>query len=292
MKKIKILAFYKFINIASVSSLKVALLNFCQDNEVKGLVLLATEGLNGTIAGDEKNIDCVLNFFKNLPGCEDIQFKASYVSEPPFLKLRVRVKKEIISMGIPEVNPRQAVGNYINAEDWNRFVERDDVVMIDTRNDYEVSIGSFDGSINPNTKCFRDFPAWWNKNSYKYRDKKIAMFCTGGIRCEKSTNYLIQKNHKNVFHLRGGILSYLTDVSEKESKWQGECFVFDQRVSVKHGLKEGSYNLCFACRRPISDSDKSDQQFEEGVSCPQCINEHSAKRKDGFRERQRQKNLK
>ncbi len=288
MKKIKVLAFYKFTHFNSLSKLRSDLINFCDENRVLGTVLISSEGLNGTIAGHEENIDSVLRFFQNLPACKDLEYKLAFVSRMPFLKLRIRLKKEIVTMGRPEVNPNKFVGNYIKATDWNRFIEQDDVVLIDTRNDYEVEIGTFEGSINPKTQRFRDFPDWWKKNSEKLKDKKIAMFCTGGIRCEKSTSFLVQNDHKNVFHLRGGILRYLEDVPINQSKWKGECFVFDQRVSVSHGLEKGSYSLCFACRRPISAADKTDPKYEEGVSCRKCFNQHSLKRKDGFRERQRQ----
>ncbi|MDG2474029.1 MAG: rhodanese-related sulfurtransferase [Paracoccaceae bacterium] len=292
MNKIKVLAFYKFTQFDSLSKLKLSLLNYCSLHKVLGSVLISNEGLNGTIAGYEKNIDTVLSFFQKLPGCMDLEHKVSFASEIPFSKLRVRLKKEIVTMGCPEVKPSQSVGSYVNAKDWNNFIKQDDVVLIDTRNDYEVAIGTFDGSVNPKTQKFRDFPNWWDKNSERYKDKKIAMFCTGGIRCEKATNFLIQNNHKNVFHLKGGILKYLEDVPIEESKWQGECFVFDQRVSVTHGLEEGNFSLCFACRRPISEIDKAHVKYEEGVSCHKCFNQHSLKRKDGFRERQRQINQK
>ena len=292
MNKIKILAFYKFSHFDALSKLRSSVLAYCQLNKVLGSVLISNEGLNGTIAGYEKNIDTVLRFFQNLPGCQDLDYKVSFTSKKPFLKLRVRLKKEIVTMGRPEVKPSQLVGHYVSAKDWNSFIKQKDVVVIDTRNDYEVAIGTFDGSVNPKTQRFRDFPDWWTRNSERYKRKKIAMFCTGGIRCEKSTNYLIQNNHKNVFHLKGGILKYLEEVPIEESEWKGECFVFDQRVSVKHGLEEGSYNLCFACRRPISEFDKADARYEEGVSCHNCFNEHSFKRKNGFRERQRQINRK
>ena len=292
MERIKVLAFYKFTQFDYLSKLKASLLGCCEANKVLGSVLISSEGINGTIAGSEKSIDLALSFFKSLPGCQGLENKASFVSQMPFSKLRIRQKKEIVTMGRPEVRPNEMVGQYVNAEDWNNFISQDDVILIDTRNDYEVAIGTFYGSVNPKMKKFRDFPDWWIENSQKYEGKKIAMFCTGGIRCEKSTNFLIQNHHKNVFHLKGGILKYLEDVPIEESKWQGECFVFDQRVSVKHGLSVGNFHLCFACRRPISDTDKANARYEEGVSCHNCFNQHSLERKDGFRERQRQINQK
>ena len=292
MKQTKILAFYKFTNFEDLARLRLSLLEYCHSNNVLGSVLISNEGINGTIAGNDENVDLVLSFFKKLPGCKNLEYKVSFASKVPFLKLRVRLKKEIVTMGKPGVKPSEGVGHYVTSRDWNTLIKQDDVVVIDTRNDYEVAIGTFNGSVNPKTKRFRDFPSWWEKNGKRYKDKRIAMFCTGGIRCEKSTNYLIQNDHKNVFHLKGGILKYLKDVPVEESEWKGECFVFDQRVSVQHGLVEGSYNLCFACRRPISQADKEFPEYEEGVSCHNCLKQHSLKRKEGFRERQRQLNQK
>jgi UPF0176 protein len=271
-----------------LSNIKSSLSQICEANKILGSILISNEGLNGTIAGLEQNISTVLKFMQALPGCVDLEHTTSFSSNTPFLKLRVRLKKEIVTMGRPEVRPRQSVGNYVKAEDWNDFIKNDDVIVIDTRNDYEVAIGTFEGSVNPMTQKFRDFPGWWSKNRNKFKEKRIAMFCTGGIRCEKSTNFLIQNDHDNVFHLKGGILKYLEKVAPEKSQWKGECFVFDQRVSVKHGLQEGSYSLCFACRRPISDVDKTHNKYEEGVSCHNCYHQHSLKRKEGFRERQRQ----
>ena len=288
MKKIKILTFYKFTYFDCLSNLKSSLSQVCEANQILGSILIANEGLNGTLGGLEKNIDIVLKFIKSLPGCADLEYKTSFASKMPFLKLRLRFKKEIVTMGRPEVKPSQLVGNYIKAEDWNDFIKNDDVVVIDTRNDYEVAIGTFRNSVNPRTKKFRDFPHWWSIHQNEFKDKRIAMFCTGGIRCEKSTNFLIQNDHKNVFHLQGGILRYLETIAPDQSQWMGECFVFDQRVSVEHGLEEGSYSLCFACRRPVSDIDKMHINYEEGVSCHNCCDQHSLKRKEGFRERQRQ----
>ena len=288
MEKIKILAFYKFTAFESLIELQQSLLRVCKANNIFGSILISQEGLNGTIAGFERNIDIVLKFVYNLPGCADLEQKKSFSSSIPFLKLRVRLKREIVTMGRPEVRPSKVVGNYVEAEDWNDFIKNEDVVMIDTRNEYEVALGTFEGAINPMTQKFRDFPAWWTENKHKFKNKRIAMFCTGGIRCEKSTNFLIQNNHKNVFHLKGGILRYLERVALENNQWQGECFVFDQRVSVNQNLEEGSYSLCFACRRPISNIDKTDRAYEEGVSCHNCCDQHSLNRKEGFRERQRQ----
>jgi UPF0176 protein len=292
MTNIKILALYQFTYFENLLGLQKSLKSICENSAVLGSLLIAPEGINGTIAGDELGIASVLSFIESLPGCSELERKFSCADKMPFLKLRVRIKKEIVSMGQSHVKPGQKVGNYITALDWNDFISGDDVIVIDTRNDYEVAIGTFNGAVNPETKKFRDFPKWWKKNANKFIDKKIAMFCTGGIRCEKSTNYLLQQNQKNVFHLKGGILKYLETVKAEDSIWTGECFVFDQRVSLKHELKEGTYSLCFACRRPISEFDKLNCEYEEGVSCHNCFDQHSPKRKDGFRERQKQIKLK
>jgi UPF0176 protein len=288
MAKVKIIALYQFTPIRDVKNLQEKIVTFCKNKEVFGSLLIAPEGINGTIAGDPNSLDMVVCLIETLEGFNDLNCKISYSDKVPFRKLRVRLKKEIISMGVPNVDPLEYVGNYIEPDEWNEFSRNADVVLIDTRNDYEVAIGTFKGAINPKTEKFRDFPDWWSRNAKRFKDKKVAMFCTGGIRCEKSTNFLMKQDFTNVYHLKGGILKYLEVIDQEESIWEGECFVFDQRVSVKSGLEEGSYSLCFACRRPISCEDKSALEYEEGVSCHQCINEHTAKRKDGFRERQRQ----
>ncbi len=268
--------------------MKPALARLCCAEGIKGTLLLANEGINGTIAGSRDGIDKVLAHIRALPGCEAFEWKESFADEMPFHRMKVRLKKEIVTMGQPSVDPRASVGAYVAPEDWNALISRDDVAVIDTRNDYEVAIGTFDGAVDPETKSFGEFPEWWAENAERFKGKKIAMFCTGGIRCEKSTNYLLGQGVEDVFHLKGGILKYLEDVPEEESLWQGECFVFDQRVSVGHGLEPGPYDLCFACRRPISEDDKSHADFEPGVSCHQCIDEFSDSDRGRFRERQKQ----
>jgi UPF0176 protein len=206
----------------------------------------------------------------------------------PFLRMKVKLKKEIVTMGQPHVDPTVNVGNYVEAKDWNDLIAQDDVVLIDTRNDYEVAIGTFDGAIDPLTKSFGEFPAWWEENKNRFHNKRVAMFCTGGIRCEKSTNFLLNEGVEDVYHLKGGILKYLEEVPQEQSSWDGECFVFDARVSVKHGLEEGKYELCYACRMPLAPEDFTKPEFEKGVSCHQCINDHDEDRKERFRERQKQ----
>jgi UPF0176 protein len=252
---------------------------------------LAYEGINGTISGPRSGIDKVLKHIRSWPGCSDLVHKESFASEIPFKRMKVKLKKEIVTMGQPNIDPTLNVGNYIEPNEWNSLISQEDVVVIDTRNDYEVAIGSFDGAVDPETKSFGEFPEWWQKNKSKYHNKRVAMFCTGGIRCEKSTNFLLNEGVKDVYHLKGGILKYLEEIPEQNSKWNGECFVFDSRVSVKHGLKEGMYNLCYACRMPLSPDDFNRKEYEKGVSCHLCIDNNDDERKERFRERQHQVEL-
>ena len=281
-------ALYKFIPFHDPAALKPALETVARDNGVRGTILLAKEGINGTIAGPRSGIDAVLAHIRALPGCGDLDWKESTASEMPFQRMKVRLKREIVTMGQPDVDPTAAVGTYVAPKDWNALIASDDVAVIDTRNDYEVGIGTFEGAVDPETKSFREFPAWWEANKQRFDNKKIAMFCTGGIRCEKSTNYLISQGVEDVFHLKGGILKYLEEVPEDQSLWQGECFVFDQRVSVGHGLVEGSFDQCFACRRPLAEADKARPEYEPGVSCHQCTDEFTNADRTRFRERQHQ----
>lgn len=281
-------ALYKFTPFDDPEALKAPLADVGCSNDVKGTLLLAREGINGTIAGTRAGIDAVIAHIQGMPGCADIEWKESTAEVMPFNRFKVRLKREIVTMGQPDVDPTAAVGAYVEPEDWNDLISRNDVVTIDTRNDYEVAIGTFSNAIDPETKSFGEFPEWWEKNRERFEGKKIAMFCTGGIRCEKSTNYLLGQGVEDVFHLKGGILKYLERVPQEESHWDGECFVFDQRVSVGHGLVEGDYHLCFACRRPITDADKAHESYEHGVSCPQCIDETTEDTRNRFRERQKQ----
>ncbi|MEO9897075.1 MAG: rhodanese-related sulfurtransferase [Paracoccaceae bacterium] len=281
-------ALYHFTRFETPDVLKAPLIDMCASHDVMGTLLLAREGINGTIAGTRAGIDAVLGHIRALPGCADLEWKEARSTVPPFIRMKVRLKKEIVTMGQPDVDPKARVGHYVSPEDWNDLITQDDVAVIDTRNDYEVGIGTFKGAIDPRTESFRDFPSWWEANKARFHNKKIAMFCTGGIRCEKSTNYLLGQGVEDVFHLKGGILKYLEEVPETDSTWEGECFVFDARVSVGHGLKEGPHELCHACRRPILPSDRSKPSFEQGVSCHQCIDETSDENKDRFRERQKQ----
>ena len=281
-------ALYHFTRFETPDAIKTPLSDVCAEHDVMGTLLLAREGINGTIAGTREGIDAVLAFIRALPGCADVEWKEAHSTVPPFIRMKVRLKKEIVTMGQPDVDPKARVGHYVSPEDWNDLIAQDDVAVIDTRNDYEVGIGTFKGAIDPRTESFRDFPSWWEANKARFHNKKIAMFCTGGIRCEKSTNYLLGQGVEDVFHLKGGILKYLEEVPEADSTWEGECFVFDARVSVGHGLKEGPHELCHACRRPILPADRSKPSFEQGVSCHQCIDETSEENKERFRERQKQ----
>ena len=291
MTKVIVAALYHFTKFSDYKKLQDPLRKICNSEGIKGSLLIAYEGINGTISGSRSGIDAVLKHIRSMPGCSNLEHKESFASEIPFKRMKVKLKKEIVTMGQPHIDPTLNVGNYIEPSDWNNLISQDDVIVIDTRNDYEVAIGSFDGAIDPETKSFGEFPEWWEENRSKYQDKRVAMFCTGGIRCEKSTNFLLNEGVKDVYHLKGGILKYLEDVPEKNSKWNGECFVFDSRVSVKHGLEEGIYNLCYACRMPLAPDDFKREEFEKGVSCHLCIDSNDDERKERFRERQYQVEL-
>lgn len=281
-------ALYHFTRFDDPAALRGPLLALAEGAGVKGSLLLAREGINGTIAGTRAGIDAVLAHIRALPGCADLDWKESPAPTMPFGRMKVRLKREIVTMGQPDVDPRAGTGHYVAPTDWNDLITQPDVVVIDTRNDYEVAIGTFEGAIDPGTRSFREFPAWWEQNKDRFHNKRVAMFCTGGIRCEKSTNYLLQQGVQDVFHLKGGILKYLEDVPKERSLWQGECFVFDQRVSVGHGLVPGDHGMCHACRRPLSAEDRTRPDYEEGVQCHHCVDEYTPERRAAFRERQRQ----
>lgn len=284
-------ALYKFVQLDDFESLQAPLLEFCKDQGVYGTILLAHEGINGTVAGPEAGIRKLLDFIQADNRIGQIEHKESNAEEMPFLRMRVRLKKEIVTMGVPTINPNETVGTYVEAEDWNALIADPDVVVIDTRNDYEVEIGTFQGAVDPKTTHFREFPKWAEDHGLLKEKRKVAMFCTGGIRCEKSTAYLREQGVEEVFHLKGGILKYLEKIPKEESLWEGECFVFDQRVSVGHGLEQGSYDTCHACRYPIDDNDKASPLYEAGISCPRCHGTHSQKQLDSFASRQLQMKL-
>ena len=284
-------ALYHFAKLPDPVATRAPLLALCLASGVKGSLLLAPEGINGTIAGNRAGLDAVLRHLRALPGFAALEHKESAAEKPPFTRMKVKLKREIVTMGQPGIDPVARVGNYVVAADWNDLIAQPDVVLIDTRNDYEVSIGTFQGAVDPNTRAFRDFPKWWHDNKTTYEGKRIAMFCTGGIRCEKSTNYLLGQGVQDVFHLKGGILKYLEEVPAEQSQWTGDCYVFDTRVSVGHGLIPGEYDSCHACRRPISAADKQRPEFELGAQCHHCVGEYDQADRDRFRERQRQLEL-
>ncbi len=283
-----IAALYHFTRFPDPAVLKPALLELCIAQGVKGTLLLAGEGVNGTIAGSRSGIDTVIAHLRTLPGCAGLEWKEASSEVPPFPRMKVKIKREIVTMGQPDVDPASKVGNYVNPAEWNELIQSPDVAVIDTRNDYEVAIGTFEGAIDPETKSFGEFPEWWEQNKERFHNKKIAMFCTGGIRCEKSTNYLLGQGVDEVYHLKGGILKYLEEVPEEQSTWDGDCFVFDARVSVGHGLREGPHVLCHGCRQPILPEDMQRPEYEHGVSCHNCVDQTSEWDKDRFRERQKQ----
>lgn len=281
-------ALYHFTRFDDPAALRGPMLSLCEHEGIKGTILIAAEGVNGTIAGPDQGIARLWRHIAALPGCADFEHKESSAQTMPFKRMKVRLKKEIVTMGQPNVDPRAASGHYVDPLDWNALITSPDVAVIDTRNDYEVGIGTFEGAIDPQTKTFREFPEWWAKNKHHFNNKKIAMFCTGGIRCEKSTNFLLGEGIEDVYHLKGGILKYLEHVPQEESTWEGECFVFDNRVSVGHGLVEGNYDQCYACRRPITEDDKTRSDYIKGMQCHQCIDEYTNEDRARFGERQRQ----
>ena len=281
-----IAAFYHFTRFPDPAALRPGLVEVCAASGVKGSILLAGEGINGTIAG--AGVLAVLDHVRALPGCQGLVWTESRAAVMPFGRMKVRIKHEIVTMGQPDVDPVAAVGRYVKPLNWNAFIRQPDVAVIDTRNDYEVAIGTFQGAVDPGTRAFGGFPAWWQDNRERFKGKRIAMFCTGGIRCEKSTNYLLGQGVAEVFHLQGGILKYLEEVPQKDSLWQGECFVFDERISVGAGLQPGDLTACRACRRPLTAVQRADPVFEEGVCCPLCQGDYDANDRARFRERQRQ----
>ena len=288
---ITICALYKFTRLDDFEKIKKPLKKFMELLNVRGTLLLAREGINGTIAGEKTNIEEVLAYLQSDKRLADISYKYSYSVKPPFNRLKVKLKKEIVTLGISDIDPTHSSGTYVKPSDWNELINDPEVVLIDTRNNYEYEIGSFKGAINPNTETFREFPNYTKNNLEKYRNKKIAMFCTGGIRCEKSTAYLKSEGFENVYHLQGGILKYLEEIEEAESLWEGECFVFDDRVAVKHKLELGKYDQCHACRFPITEEDKKHPHYEKGASCPRCYGTKNSSQVSRYREREKQVQL-
>jgi UPF0176 protein len=289
MAEYLVAALYKFVRLPNFKELQQPLQDVCEQGEVKGTLLLADEGINGTVAGPEEGVRALLAFLHDREEFKDLVHKESWASEMPFLRMKVRLKKEIVTMGVPGTDPNKIVGTYVKPKDWNALISDPDTVVIDTRNDYEVGIGTFKGAVDPDTTTFREFPEWAERNHNMLQSKKkVAMFCTGGIRCEKSTAYMKEQGYDEVYHLEGGILKYLEEVPEEESLWEGECFVFDSRISVGHGLKEGPYDQCYGCRWPITEEDKKSPKYERGVSCPRCFDSLSDEKKARSKERQKQ----
>ncbi len=291
MTQIVVAALYKFVALPDYQDLREPLIAECAAAGIKGTLLLASEGINGTVAGSREGIDQVLNFLKKDPRLVDLSHKESFDEAMPFYRMKVKLKREIVTMGVEGIDPRQVVGTYVAPKDWNALIADPDVVVVDTRNDYEYELGSFEGALNPDTKSFREFPQYVADNMNPEKQKKVAMFCTGGIRCEKSTAYMKEQGFEEVYHLHGGILQYLEDVPQSESMWNGECYVFDNRVSVDHDLNPGSYDLCHGCREPINEVDKASDKYLEGVSCPRCFDTQSEDQRQRFQERQKQMEL-
>ncbi|MBE9216312.1 rhodanese-related sulfurtransferase, partial [Plectonema cf. radiosum LEGE 06105] len=270
---------YKFVKLPDYAEKQQPLLSVCEAQGIKGTILLAQEGINGTIAGSRQGIDGVMDFLHSDYRFSDLEYKQSTAESPPFQRMKVRLKNEIVTLGVPEVNPSEQVGTYVNPQDWNQIISDPEVTVIDARNNYEVSIGTFKRAENPQTESFREFPEYIHNNLNPDKNKKIAMFCTGGIRCEKATSYLISQGFAQVYHLKGGILKYLEEVPKEQSLWQGECFVFDERIAVRHGLEPGSYDMCMSCGHPISEDDKASPKYEEGISCPHCFDHLTEEKK-------------
>ncbi len=286
-------ALYRFAALDGLDELRGQLLGFCRENGIKGTLLLAAEGVNGTVAGTDAAVAALLERLVALrPALSPLDVKLSRaVSAEPFRRTKVRIKREIVTMGVDDIDPRADAGTYVEPGDWNALLSDPDTVLIDTRNAYEVALGTFGGAIDPGTESFRDFPRWAEDNKAQLEGKRVAMFCTGGIRCEKASAYLRRLGPAEVFHLKGGILRYLEDVSPEDSLWQGECFVFDERVGLRHGLQEGEASLCRACRRPLTPEDRASPLYREGIACAACVDERSEADRARFAERQRQAKL-
>lgn len=283
-------SFYKFVSLPDFAQKRNPLLSYCQAQGVKGTIILAPEGINGTIAAPSKQaIDSVLSFLRSDPRLANLEHQESYADSLPFERMKVRLKREIVTIGLPEVDPNQRVGTYVSPQDWNALICDPEVTVIDTRNDYEVDIGTFKAAKNPQTSDFRQFPNYIRQHLDPSTHKKVALFCTGGIRCEKATSFMLSQGFSEVYHLKGGILKYLEEVPAQESLWQGECFVFDERVAVVHGLTPGTYEICRSCGHPISDADKASGKYEEGISCPYCFDNLSEQKRTRQQARQRQK---
>jgi UPF0176 protein len=288
MPQIVVCALYKFVTLENYQALRQPIHDVMEKNHVRGTLLLANEGINGTIAGSRHAIDTVITWLKSDPRLAELECKESITGVMPFNRTKVKLKKEIVTMGIEGIDPKQVVGTYVNAQDWNSLIDDPEVLVIDTRNDYEFQVGTFKNAINPNTQSFREFPQYVKENLDSDKHKKVAMFCTGGIRCEKSTAFLKQQGFDEVYHLKGGILKYLEEMPIESTLWEGECFVFDERVTVNHHLEKGSYDQCNACRLPITEVDKISDKYQQGVSCPHCFDKVTIEQRARFSEREKQ----
>lgn len=289
--EIVVAAMYRFVSLPDFEQIQPKLLEFCKSQGIKGTLLLAQEGINGTVSGSRQAIDALLEYLRSNERLAAIEHKESYYQEQPFYRMKVKLKKEIVTMGVEGIDPNHVVGTYVEAKDWNDLISDPEVVVVDTRNDYEYAIGTFSNALNPETTTFREFPDYVQENLDPQKHKKVAMFCTGGIRCEKSTAYMKEQGFDEVYHLKGGILKYFEEVPAEESLWQGECFVFDNRVAVNHSLEKGQYDQCHGCRYPITEQDKQSPHYEKGVSCPHCYDKLTEDQLSRFKERQKQVEL-
>jgi len=288
---IVVAALYHFATLEDYQDIRQPIQDFCDKHKLKGSLLLAHEGINGTVAGSRKGIDALLQFLRDDDRLQGLEHKESFASEWPFYRMKVKLKKEIVTLGVEGVDPNVCVGTYIEPSQWNEVISDPDVLVLDTRNDYEYEVGTFQGAIDPNTDTFRQFPNFVKENCDPTKHKKVAMFCTGGIRCEKASAYMLTQGYEEVYHLKGGILKYLEEVPEEQSLWQGECYVFDDRVAVLHGLKEGSYSLCRGCRWPLREEDKQSEHYEEGVCCERCYDVLTPEKRARLEEREKQSRL-
>lgn len=286
-----VITFYKFVQLNDFAELRQPLAALCQANKIKGTILLAQEGINATLSGTDKDLETVLTHLKQDPRLADLTHKTSWAEEQPFERMKVKLKKEIVTLGQPGVSPTKKVGTYVEPQDWNQVISDPDVMVVDTRNHYEVDIGTFRGATNPETNSFREFPDYTTEQLDPTKHKKVAMFCTGGIRCEKASSYLLEQGFEQVYHLKGGILKYLEEVPADESLWEGECFVFDERVTVQHGLAPGSYAMCHGCGHPISPQDTQSPHYEPGITCPHCYDKLTEDQRIRFAERVKQRQL-
>jgi len=284
-------ALYRFVTLDNYQEIQDPLLKVMQANNIKGTLLLANEGINGTVAGSRENIDALIAWLKSDPRLSNLTTKESFTPENPFYRTKVKLKKEIVTMGVEGIDPKRTAGSYVKPKDWNALISDPDVLLVDTRNDYEISIGTFKNAVDPKTTNFREFPQYVKDNLDPAVNKKVAMFCTGGIRCEKSTAYLKEQGFDEVYHLEGGVLKYLEEVPQEESMWQGECFVFDNRVSVNHQLEKGQYDQCHGCRLPITEADKQSEKYQEGICCHQCHEHLTVEQKQRFAQREKQVSL-